>query len=194
MQDVLLVEVPGQAGALLHPLRLEVLKRLSEPRSCPDLARELAETTQKVYYHVKILQSAGLVDMVDERRVRGIHEGLYRARAKSYWLSPRLVHQVGGRERARDRSSLDYLLNLAEDIQSDVARLAERPEGERVPSLGLSFRIGLADEPSRTRFLSELQTLFQDLARKYGAGSSEPGASFQISVACYPRSGGQTGG
>lgn len=194
MQDVLLVEVAGQAGALLHPLRLEVLKKLSEPRSCPDLAREIGETTQKVYYHVKILESAGLIDKVDERRVRGIHEGLYLARAKSYWLSPRLVHQVGGRERARDASSLDYLLNLAEDIQSDVARLAERPERERVPSLGLSFQIGLADEPTRARFLGELRTLFQDLAGKYDAGSSEPGESFQVSVACYPRSGGKTGG
>ncbi len=124
MQDLLYVEQAGQAGALLHPLRLGVLKRLGEPRSCPDLARDLAETTQKVYYHVKILEEAGLVDKVDERRVRGIMEGLYQARARSYWLSPRLVGRVGGPKRARDQMSLGFLLTLTEEIQSDVAHLA----------------------------------------------------------------------
>jgi len=62
MQDVLYVEVAVQAGALLHPLRIEVLKKLAEPRSCPELAKELGETSQKIYYHVKILESAGLIE------------------------------------------------------------------------------------------------------------------------------------
>ena len=59
MQDVLFVEETEQAGALFHPLRVEVLKRLAEPRACPEIAAELSETTQKIYYHVKILEKAG---------------------------------------------------------------------------------------------------------------------------------------
>ncbi len=186
MQDVLYVEVAGQAGALLHPLRLEVLKRLAEPRSCPELAKELRETTQKVYYHVKILESEGLVEKVEERRVRGIMEGLYRARAKSYWLSPSLVGQVGGAPRARDQMSLGFLLNLAEEIHEDIARLGERTgEGEATPSLGLSLQIELPDPSTRARFLEELRQTFQGLAKKYGA--SAEGEAFQVSLVCYPR-------
>jgi DNA-binding transcriptional ArsR family regulator len=188
MQDVLYVEVAGQAGALLHPLRLEVLKKLAEPKSCPELAKELEETTQKVYYHVKILESAGLVEKVDERRVRGIMEGLYRARAKSYWLSPSLVGKVGGAARARDHLSLGFLLSLAEEIHEDVARLGERTgEGEEVPSLGLSLSIELSDRRLRARFLEELTETLQGLAKKYGAGRSAEGEAFQLSVVCYPR-------
>jgi DNA-binding transcriptional ArsR family regulator len=188
MQDVLYVEVAGQAGALLHPLRIEVLKKLAEPKSCPELARELRETTQKVYYHVKILESAGLVEKVEERRVRGIMEGLYRARAKSYWLSPSLVGQVGGVARARDHLSLGFLLSLAEEIHEDVARLGGRTgEGETVPSLGLSLQIELEDASARSRFLQELQETLQRLAKKYGAGGPVAGEAFQLSLVCYPR-------
>lgn len=186
MQDVLFVEVAGQAGALLHPLRIEVLRRLAEPRSCPQIARELSETTQKIYYHVKILESAGLVERVDERRVRGILEGVYQARAKSYWLSPQLVGRLGGEARARDRMSLDYLLTLAEEIQRDVARLGEAKRDE-APSLGLSFRIELADSEARHLFLDELQQTFQKLARKYGRTGADSGEAFQVSLVCYPR-------
>jgi hypothetical protein len=34
---------------------------------------------------VKKLEAAGLVERVRERQVRGIVEGIYRARARSYW-------------------------------------------------------------------------------------------------------------
>lgn len=188
MQDVLYVEVADQAGALLHPLRIEVLKKLAEPRSCPDLAKELDETTQKIYYHVKILESAGLIDKVDERRVRGIMEGLYRARAKSYWLSPALVGKVGGAERARDQMSLDFVLSLAEEIQTDVARLGEKSgEAQTIPSLGLSLQIALDGEEERARFLAELREMLQGLAKKYAAKGSTPKEEFQVSLVCYPR-------
>jgi DNA-binding transcriptional ArsR family regulator len=188
MQDVLYVEAASQAGALLHPLRIEVLKKLAEPKSCPELARELDETTQKVYYHVKILETAGLVEKVEERRVRGIMEGLYRARAKSYWLSPSLAGKAGGAARARDHLSLGFLLSLAEEIHEDVARLGERTgEGETVPSLGLSLSIELAGNQSRARFLQELKETFQALAKKYAARRGDSSEAFQLSVVCYPR-------
>ena len=61
MNDVYLIEKPRQARELFKPLRLEILSRLGEPHSCPELAKELGLTTQKVYYHVKVLETAGLV-------------------------------------------------------------------------------------------------------------------------------------
>src|SRR2546428_11442027 len=100
MRDVMLVEKPEQAGALLNPLRLELLKRADEPRTCTELAEALGETPQKIYYHVKVLVRAGALEKVEERRLRAIQEGHYQATARSYWLAPRLVGSVRGSPRA----------------------------------------------------------------------------------------------
>jgi predicted transcriptional regulator len=101
MQDVLYIEEVDQAATLLNPLRLDLLKRMAEPRSCPELAEFVGQSPQKVYYHVKALERAGLVNKVGERRIRGMVEGRYQAKGRSYWLSPNLVGRIGGRGRAR---------------------------------------------------------------------------------------------
>src|SRR4051795_10531542 len=101
MRDVVYLDRFEQAEALLKPQRIEVLRQLAEPRSCTEGAVRLDQTPQRVYYHVKRLVEAGLVTQVSERKVRGIHEGVYQAAARSYWLSPRLVGRIGLR-RAQD--------------------------------------------------------------------------------------------
>src|SRR5215467_12543298 len=88
MRDVVYLDQIEQAEALLKPQRIEVLRQLAEPRSCTEVAAGLDQTPQRVYYHVKRLVDAGLARQVAERRVRGIHEGIYQAAARSYWLSP----------------------------------------------------------------------------------------------------------
>jgi DNA-binding transcriptional ArsR family regulator len=187
MRDVLLIHAAERAGALLHPLRIEVLKQLAEPRSCPEIARALGETPQKIYYHVKTLESAELVEKVEERRVRGIMEGIYRARAKSYWLSPALVGKLGGPARARGETSLGFLLNLAEEIQDDVGRLGEKTaEGGTVPTLALSMAIDLPSGVERSRFLADVQKAFQELASKYAAREPAEGEAYRVSLLCYP--------
>ena len=128
MRDVVYLDRIEQAEALLKPQRIEVLRQLAEARSCTEVAAELDQTPQRVYYHVKRLVDAGLASQVSERRVRGIHEGIYQATARSYWLSPRLVGRIGLRQ-TRDRLSLGYLLDLMEDVQADIAALdLSRPD------------------------------------------------------------------
>lgn len=193
MQDVCYIEEVDQAMALLKPIRLEILRRLDEPRTCDELAAAFEDSAQKIYYHVKALQEAGLVDKVSEKRVRGTVEGYYQARARSYWLAPTLVGKVGSPQQARDQASLRVLLQLAEDVIDDTARLGAASEaGQTVPSLSLSAQIHLADGNQRAHFLQELQTTFQALALKYGvAADSAEAANFRLVLMCYPRAGDQ---
>src|SRR5688500_2500510 len=90
----------GQAAVLLRPLRIEIMQQLAEPRTCPQLAAALGLTAQKAYYHVKVLERAGLVERIGERQVRGFREGIYRASAASYLLSPKLTVKLGGTAKA----------------------------------------------------------------------------------------------
>ncbi|MET8333512.1 helix-turn-helix domain-containing protein [Streptosporangium canum] len=180
MKDVLYLEEIEQAEALLKPQRIEVLRQLAEPRTCTEVAARLGQTPQRVYYHVKRLVEAGLVEQVSERKVRGIHEGIYQAGARSYWLSPRLVGRIGLRK-AQDELSLGYLLDLMEEVQSDIAAL-DRTAPE-LPSVGVSGEIRVPPE-RRQEFLDDLRTVLQDLFTRYGGAE---GDAFKLAVACYPK-------
>ncbi|MFI7578064.1 helix-turn-helix domain-containing protein [Micromonospora sp. NPDC049497] len=180
MRDVLYLEQIEQAEVLLKPQRVEILRQLAEPRTCTEVAARLEQTPQRVYYHVKQLVAAGLVELVSERRVRGITEGIYQAVARSYWLSPRLVGRIGAR-RVRDELSLGYLLDLMEEVQADVAAL-DRTAGE-LPSVGVSGEIRVPPE-HRQQFLHDLQTTLQDLFTRYGGAE---GDAFKLAVAVYPK-------
>ncbi|GAA3736380.1 hypothetical protein GCM10022225_18850 [Plantactinospora mayteni] len=182
MRDVMYLEQIEQAETLLKPQRIEVLRQLAEPHTCTEVATQLGQTPQRVYYHVKRLVEAGLVDQVSERRVRGISEGIYQASARSYWLSPRLVGRIGLRK-AQDEMSLGYLLNLMEEVQADIAAL-DRTAPE-LPSIGVSGEIRVPAE-QRQQFLTDLQTALQELFTRYGGAE---GDAFKLAVACYPHGG-----
>ncbi len=193
MQDVLYIEEVEQAAILLHPQRMELLQHMEQPRTCPELAEMFGSTPQKIYYHVKALEKAGLIEKVEERRVRGVVEGYYQAKARSYWLAPHLVGQIGGGRAAQDQTSLRFLLNLAEEIHDDIGRLGQQSEaGANVPSLGLSAHIYLPDGDRRAAFLADVQEVFQKLATKYGIPPDEMdaeliGKAFRLILAVYPK-------
>lgn len=181
MRNVVYLEQIEQAEALLKPQRIEVLRQLAEPRSCTEVAARLDQTPQRVYYHVKRLVEAGLVTQVSERKVRGIHEGIYQATARSYWLSPRLVGRIGDLRKQRDELTLGYLLDLMEDVQADIAALDRtRPE---LPSIGVSGEIRVPAE-RRQEFLDDLRGALRDLFTRYGGTE---GDAFKLAVACYPK-------
>ncbi|MBA4179242.1 MAG: ArsR family transcriptional regulator [Anaerolinea sp.] len=187
MQSVLLIDDVSQADVLMRPGRAELLRRLVEPRSCSQIADELGSTSQRVYYHVKALEGAGLATKVSETQVRGFREAAYQAVAQSYWLSPRLVQLSGGPRVTRDRMSRNYLLNLAEELHIEVGRLGARID--ETPTVGLSAHVSLADPTRRGEFLTDLQTAIQQLAAKYGGPASDE--TYRLVLACYPISKGE---
>jgi DNA-binding transcriptional ArsR family regulator len=194
MQEVLYIEDVDQAAALLKPQRIEMLKLMDHPRTCLELGKIFGETPQKINYHIKALQSAGLVEQVGERRVRGTVEGSYQARARSYWLASDLVGQIGGAAIAQDQASLRHLLSLTEEMRGDIGHLAQQV-GKEIPSLGLSLHVELDDESRRTDFMADVQKMAQILAHKYGATDGDDGDDaqpsrprFRLVLACYPKS------
>lgn len=193
MQDVCYIEDLDRAMTLLKPQRLEILRRMDTPRTCPELADYFDESAQKIYYHVKALETARLVEKVEEKRVRGAVEGYYQASARSYWLAPTLVGQIGTPTQARDQMSLRVLLGLAEEVIEDTGKLGSASAlGTDVPSLSLSAHIHLPDARRRAEFLTEVQAVFQQLATKYGLPESKDPVitdeqGFRLVLMCYPK-------
>lgn len=71
------------ARANTHPLRVSILEVLGidggRVLSPKDLSLELQAPLSTVNYHVTELRNSGLVEVVDERQVRGAIEHFYRA-------------------------------------------------------------------------------------------------------------------
>jgi DNA-binding transcriptional ArsR family regulator len=194
---VFYIEDLERAITLLKPLRLEILRRLDEPRTCPELADFFDESAQKIYYHIKAMEQAGLVEKTEERRVRGVMEGYYQAKARSYWLAPKLVGQIGGGRTSQDQISLNVLLQLAEEVIEDTGRLGNASAlGQDVPSLSMSAHIHLPNAARRTEFLQEVQQIFQQLALKYGVPQDDIAITdeqgFRLVLMCYPKLEGYT--
>ena len=140
MLDTLYIDAVEQADALLKPKRVEVLRQLAEPRTCTQIGQVLGDTPQAVYYHVKRLQAHGLVALVEEHRVRGIIEGVYQSVARSFWVAPAVVGRLGEPRTREALLGLGFLLDLTENMQRDLARLADGPP--TLPSFGIAAWLG----------------------------------------------------
>lgn len=90
------------ARANTHPLRVSILEVLAlddgRTLSPSDLSYELRTPLSNVNYHVTELHRTGLVDLTDERPVRGATEHFYR---ETNGAKPRV--NGNGRRRSRNR-------------------------------------------------------------------------------------------
>lgn len=73
------------AAVVAHPTRVKCLSILAERRASPnEIATELKGDVGHVSYHIKKLLSLGIVELVDEQKVRGAVEHFYRAVTLAY--------------------------------------------------------------------------------------------------------------
>ena len=85
MLEKLQMENIKQFRAYSHPIRFQVISSLTiKCMTCAQLARSMKMPRQRMYYHLKILQDAGLIVQVDELSRKDSVEKFYRAAAKNF--------------------------------------------------------------------------------------------------------------
>jgi DNA-binding transcriptional ArsR family regulator len=83
MKPVTSIDDPRYVKAMSHPLRVRILAILMERTASPvELAQVVEGTLGTVSYHVRTLHQLGLIELVDETRVRGAVAHHYRAKAR----------------------------------------------------------------------------------------------------------------
>ena len=189
------VATPQGARALLHPLRARLLSLALEPSSATELARRLALPRQRVNYHVRELERAGLLRTAGRRRRRNLIEQRYVATARSYVLAPGLLGPLAPDWRSiEDTASPDYLLALAEQVRSDVTRASEEAAAaeERLSTMSVKAQFRFATPGQRTRFAEEVRrALVEVIARHTSPDTREDGRPgrgrpYRLVLACYP--------
>ena len=83
MKPVTAVDDPRYVKAMSHPVRVRVMAMLAERKASPnELSQWLGTTLGATAYHVRTLHKLGLIELVDETRVRGAVEHHYKAKAQ----------------------------------------------------------------------------------------------------------------
>ena len=87
LADRIALTEPSQVQAISHPLRTTILGLLHErAATVGELAIALERHKSTVAHHVRVLQAAGLVQVVRTRRVRAIEERFYGRTARMFFV------------------------------------------------------------------------------------------------------------
>ncbi len=180
---------PDDVRLALSPLRRQLLERLREPASATQVATELGLPRQRVNYHLRTLERAGLVELVEERPRRGFVERILVAGADAFLVDPAVVgprrpeaHAV----RAQDRFAAEHLTSIAADVVRDVTHMqaAAAREGTRLLTFALETEVTFAAPPDLERFSDALAVAVAEVADRFQAPKS--GRSFRIIVGGHP--------
>ena len=187
MRDVEVIEDAGAAAVALDPLRARLLSELAEPGSAATVAARVGLARQKVNYHLKALESHGLLELAEERMRGGITERVLRATAAAYVVSPAaLGESAADPDDAPDRLSARYLIALAGRVVREVGGLAQRAAaaGKRLPTMAIDTEIRFRSAEDRAAFADELTAAVIDLAARYHHDDGRP---HRLIVAAHPR-------
>lgn len=177
------------AAALLHPERHRILELLRTPDSASGLGRKLGLARQRLNYHLKELESAGLVELVEERRRGNCTERLLRTTATTYLLSPEVLGTLGETVgAAQEAFSSAYLVQAAGKTIHDLGILREKAKkaGKSLATLTIESEVRFASPADRHAFATELANAVAALVARYHQPDHPQGRDFRLLVGVHP--------
>ena len=168
------------AQHVAHPTRGRLLRRLKQPQSVAELAEWLDVPVTRLYHHVKLLESDGLIQVVATRQVGAATERRYQATAKSYRLPEALIADT-------EPAQLGQLLGSVFDLAKlDLVDFVERG-GLATQDIDQQMVLGLAHIRLTPTRRAELVAALVDVLREYendpDSDDAEPFATFVAAFA-----------
>src|SRR6266702_3333451 len=153
------------------------------------VATRVGLARQKVNYHLRALESHGLVQLAEKRKWGGLTERLLVATAASYVVSPSALGPVAvDPDREVDRLSASYLIALGARIVREVADLVRRAKktGKRLATLAVDTEVRFRSPADRAAFSAELAEAITKLVSRYHDESTPGGRVHRLVVVAHP--------
>lgn len=189
MTEIGVIDDPTAAKAALDPIRSRLLSELREPASAAALADRVGLSRQKVNYHLRTLESHGLVRQTGEKRWGGLTERKLVAVASAYVLSPSVLGPAAADpERELDRLSASYLIALAARVVREVGDLVRRARqaGKPLATLSVDTVVRFRSARDRAAFSQELTQTINHLIAKYHDGTAPGGRPHRLMLMAHP--------
>ncbi|TWD82299.1 helix-turn-helix protein [Kribbella amoyensis] len=169
-----LLEGPDEVRAALSPLRRQLLGLLREPASATQLAAALELPRQRVNYHLKELEKAGLVELVEERQRRGFVERILRASSAAFVVDPSVMQ--GEFTRMHDQYAAEHLVEVAAGTVREVARMQGEADaaGKRLLTFTVEAEVRFGEPGDVHRFTDELAAAVQDVIDRFDTSGGRP--------------------
>lgn len=184
-RDTVLIDDTERALLALSPVKRQLLSALREPGSAASLAKRLGLPRQQLGYHLRALEAAGLVRLVEERQRRGFTERVLVAEAEAFVLDPALL----GADRSvdvQDQHAAQHLVHAAGTIVREVTRMrgAAEAAGQRLLTFTIEADIGFAQPQDFDAFTQALAQSVAHLAQQYAPGDGRRG--YHLVIGAHP--------
>lgn len=183
MLDIEVIHDPLIAIIALDPIRTRLLAELAEPASAGSLATRLGLPRQKINYHLKTLETVGLVHEVQRRSWGGLTERRLRASATAYLIAPAAMGLVAADQKT-DNSLLAIAARLIRDITSLVS--LSRSSGKRLATTSFAVDVAFRSPADRDVFQEELRDVITAVAAKYQASPGESARAYRVTTVAHP--------
>jgi DNA-binding transcriptional ArsR family regulator len=189
MLDIQVINDPAAATVALEPMRSRLLSELAAPASAATLATRVGLARQKVNYHLRALETHGLVQLAEERKWGGLTERLLVATAASYVVGPSAMGPVAvDPNREVDRLSASYLIALGARVVREVGELVRRATkaNKRLATLSVDTEVRFRSPADRAAFSHELTAAISTLVARYHDESAPGGRAHRLVVMAHP--------
>src|SRR3954465_10392726 len=189
MLDIQVIDDPAAATIALEPMRSRLLSELAAPASAATLASRVGLARQKVNYHLRALETHGLVELAEERKWGGLTERLLVATAAASVVSPPAMGPVAvDPDREVDRLSASYLIALGARVVREVGDLVRRASqsGKRLATLAGDTEVRFRSPTDRAAFSHELTEAITKLVSKYHDESAPGGRAHRLVIVAHP--------
>jgi DNA-binding transcriptional ArsR family regulator len=184
------LDEPDRVLTALSPLRRKLLNRLRDPSSATQLAAALGLPRQRVNYHLRTLEAAGLVELVELRQRRGFIERIVRAKPGAVVVDPTVMRhddrdEAAEIDRIQDQYAAEHLVEAAATTVRDVARMQVKADetGKKLLTFTIEAEARFADPASVHRFTDELADTLRQLLARY---DQRHGRAYRIVAGGYP--------
>jgi DNA-binding transcriptional ArsR family regulator len=168
-KDSIVLSSDGAIRAYVHPVRMDILKRLGrEELTLSQLALAMDTVPANLSRHVKRLLDSGLAKFVRSRDTGKNFEKYYRAAAKAFRV------ELPGRPEDKAATALSILRDSLEEALS-----RDSPSLEGSLACIVSLRL---DKRRKEELIARLGRLVEEYSRY----SEEKGESLLMSLALYP--------
>jgi DNA-binding transcriptional ArsR family regulator len=180
-----LVDDPERVRVALSPVRRQLLERLREPASASRVAAELGIARQRVNYHVRALEHAELLELVELRPRRGVVERVLRTRADAFVVDPAVLGGPPADAASQDRFAAEHLVDTAAGVVRDVARMqaAAHDEDTRLLTFTVEAEVRLEAPTDVARLADRLAELVAQAVSELDHADGRP---YRIVVGGHP--------